>query len=84
MIAGGPYGPHRVLCTVFLGQKLGFSTHTLELNVAYFDNWLRVLRSDKRRMRSAPATIWSPRWRRGRVNGPREAGNHCDCDPWGK
>lgn len=36
------------LCTVFLGQKLGFSAHTLELNAAYLDNWLRVLRSDKR------------------------------------
>jgi len=29
------------LCTVFLGQKLGFSAHTLELNAAYLDNWLR-------------------------------------------
>jgi len=36
------------LCTVFLGQKLGFSAHTLELNAAYLDNWVRVLRSDKR------------------------------------
>ncbi len=36
------------LCTVFLGQKLGFSAHTLELNAAYLDSWLRVLRSDKR------------------------------------
>lgn len=36
------------LCTVFLGQKLGFSAHTLELNASYLDNWLRVLRSDKR------------------------------------
>jgi len=36
------------LCTVFLGQKLGFSAHTLELNAAYLDNWLRVLRADKR------------------------------------
>ena len=36
------------LCTVFLGQRLGFSAHTLELNAAYLDNWLRVLRSDKR------------------------------------
>ncbi|NNF72268.1 MAG: DUF1738 domain-containing protein [Rhodobacteraceae bacterium] len=35
------------LCTVFLGQKLGFSAHTLELNAAYLDNWVRVLRSDK-------------------------------------
>ena len=36
------------LCTVFLGQKLGFSAHTLEMNAAYLDNWVRVLRSDKR------------------------------------
>ena len=36
------------LCAVFLGQKLGFSAHTLELNAAYLDNWVRVLRSDKR------------------------------------
>ncbi|MEC7765063.1 MAG: zincin-like metallopeptidase domain-containing protein [Pseudomonadota bacterium] len=36
------------ICTVFLGQKLGFSAHTLELNAAYLDNWVRVLRSDKR------------------------------------
>ncbi len=36
------------LCTVFLGQKLGFSAHTLELNASYLDNWLRVLKSDKR------------------------------------
>jgi len=36
------------LCTVFLGQKLGFSAHTLELNAAYLDNWVRVLKSDKR------------------------------------
>jgi len=36
------------LCTVFLGQKLGFSAHRLELNAAYLDNWLRVLRADKR------------------------------------
>ena len=36
------------LCAVFLGQKLGFSAHTLEQNAAYLDNWLRVLRSDKR------------------------------------
>ncbi|WP_282128014.1 ArdC family protein [Roseobacter litoralis] len=36
------------LCTVFLGQKLGFSAHTLELNAAYLDNWVHVLRSDKR------------------------------------
>ena len=31
-----------------MGQKLGFSAHTLELNAAYLDNWLRVLRADKR------------------------------------
>jgi antirestriction protein ArdC len=36
------------LSTVFLGQRLGFSAHTLELNAAYLDNWVRVLRSDKR------------------------------------
>jgi len=36
------------LCTVFLGQKLGFAAHTLEMNAAYLDNWVRVLRSDKR------------------------------------
>ncbi len=36
------------LCTVFLGQTLGFSAHTLERIAAYLDNWLRVLRSDKR------------------------------------
>ncbi|WP_127600575.1 ArdC family protein [Nitratireductor alexandrii] len=36
------------LCTVFLGQKLGFSAYTLELSAAYLDSWLHVLRSDKR------------------------------------
>lgn len=35
------------LTSVFLGQELGFSAHTLEMNAAYLDNWLRVLRSDK-------------------------------------
>lgn len=35
------------LCSVFLGQHLGFTAHTLEMNAAYLDNWLRVLKSDK-------------------------------------
>lgn len=35
------------LTTVFLGQTLGFTAHTLEMNAAYLYNWLRVLRSDK-------------------------------------
>ncbi|WP_299155068.1 zincin-like metallopeptidase domain-containing protein [uncultured Tateyamaria sp.] len=35
------------LASCFLGQKLGFTAHTLEMNAAYLDNWLRVLRSDK-------------------------------------
>lgn len=35
------------LCSVFVGQHLGFTSHTLEMNAAYLDNWLRVLRSDK-------------------------------------
>lgn len=35
------------LTSVFLGQELGFSAHTLEMNAAYLYNWLRVLRSDK-------------------------------------
>lgn len=35
------------LTSVFLGQTLGFTAHTLEMNAAYFYNWLRVLRSDK-------------------------------------
>ncbi|KIC39823.1 antirestriction protein [Ruegeria sp. ANG-R] len=46
-----PYAREEIvaeLCTVFLGQKLGFSAHTLELSAAYIDNWVRVLRSDKR------------------------------------
>ena len=36
------------LTSCFLGQKLGFTAHTLEMNAAYLHNWLRVLRSDKR------------------------------------
>ena len=35
------------LTSVFLGQTLGFTAHTLEMNAAYLHNWLRVLRSDK-------------------------------------
>lgn len=35
------------LCAVFLGQHLGFTSHTLEMNAAYLANWLRVLKSDK-------------------------------------
>lgn len=35
------------LTSCFLGQDLGFAAHTLEMNAAYLDNWLRVLRSDK-------------------------------------
>ena len=35
------------LTSCFLGQQLGFTSHTMELNAAYLDNWLRVLRSDK-------------------------------------
>ncbi|MFA8387890.1 MAG: ArdC family protein [Pelagibaca sp.] len=35
------------LTSCFLGQELGFTAHTLEMNAAYLDNWLRVLRSDK-------------------------------------
>ncbi|KRS11373.1 DNA primase TraC (plasmid) [Roseovarius indicus] len=35
------------LASVFLGQTLGFTAHTLEMNAAYLHNWLRVLRSDK-------------------------------------
>ncbi|MAB06100.1 MAG: hypothetical protein CML50_08790 [Rhodobacteraceae bacterium] len=34
------------LTSCFLGQKLGFTAHTLEMNAAYLYNWLRVLRSD--------------------------------------
>ncbi|MCO6385364.1 ArdC family protein [Oceanicola sp. 502str15] len=36
------------LTSCFLGQKLGFTAHTLEMNAAYLHNWLRVLRADKR------------------------------------
>ena len=35
------------LTSVFLGQELGFTAHTLEMNAAYLYNWLRVLRSDQ-------------------------------------
>ena len=35
------------LTSCFLGQQLGFTAHTLEMNAAYLHNWLRVLRSDK-------------------------------------
>lgn len=35
------------LCSVFLGQHLGFTAHTLEMNATYLDNWVRVLRTDK-------------------------------------
>lgn len=35
------------LTSCFLGQELGFTAHTLELNASYLYNWLRVLRSDK-------------------------------------
>jgi len=35
------------LTSCFLGQELGFTAHTLEMNTAYLYNWLRVLRSDK-------------------------------------
>ncbi|MBS8224660.1 ArdC family protein [Vannielia litorea] len=34
------------LTSCFLGQRLGFTAHTLEMNAAYLYNWLRVLRSD--------------------------------------
>ena len=34
------------LTSCFLGQQLGFTAHTLEMNAAYLYNWLRVLRSD--------------------------------------
>jgi len=29
------------LTSVFLGQELGFTAHTLEMNAAYLHNWLR-------------------------------------------
>ncbi len=35
------------LTSCFLGQELGFSAYTLEMNASYLENWLRVLRSDK-------------------------------------
>jgi antirestriction protein ArdC len=35
------------LTSCFLGQELGFTSHTLELNASYLYHWLRVLRSDK-------------------------------------
>lgn len=35
------------LSSCFLGQELGFTAHTLEMNAAYLENCLRVLRSDK-------------------------------------
>jgi antirestriction protein ArdC len=35
------------LTSCFLGQELGFTAHTLELNASYLYHWLRVLRSDK-------------------------------------
>ena len=35
------------LTSCFLGQELGFTSHTLELNASYLYHWLRVLRSDR-------------------------------------
>lgn len=35
------------LTSCFLGQGLGFTAHTLEMNAAYLYNWLRVLREDR-------------------------------------
>lgn len=35
------------LTSVFLGQHLGFTAHTLEMNAAYLNNWITVLKSDK-------------------------------------
>ena len=35
------------LTSCFLGQELGFTAHTLELNASYLYHWLRVLRSDR-------------------------------------
>lgn len=35
------------LTSCFLGQELGFTAHTIELNASYLYHWLRVLRSDK-------------------------------------
>jgi len=31
-----------------IGQRLGFAPHTIELSAAYLNNWLHVLKSDKR------------------------------------
>jgi len=36
------------LSSVFIGQHLGFAPYTMEMSAAYLDNWLRVLKSDKR------------------------------------
>lgn len=35
------------LTAMMVGQKLGFTAHTLEMNAAYIQNWVTVLRSDK-------------------------------------
>lgn len=35
------------LTAVFLGQTLGFTSHTLEMNAAYLQSWLQVLKADK-------------------------------------
>lgn len=35
------------LTAMMVGQKLGFAAHTLEMNAAYLQNWINVLRSDK-------------------------------------
>lgn len=35
------------LTATFIGQKLGFTAQTLEMNAAYIQNWINVLRSDK-------------------------------------
>ena len=34
------------LTSCFLGQELGFTAHTLEMNASYLYSWLKVLRSD--------------------------------------
>lgn len=36
------------LSSVFLGQHLGYAPRQIEISAAYLDNWLRVLRADKR------------------------------------
>jgi len=36
------------LSGLFVGQHLGFAAHTMEMSAAYLDNWIRVLKSDKR------------------------------------